>query len=239
MKHIYRQLIALSLLCIACHADETNQWKDITYVQHSNFKMRIEVFDPPIVLKWGSLVSTNCLSEIQQKAQCLAAKRYFSILDLTYAEWRQYCSIEYLDGFMDESAYSKRKSIDLKKDYPSLVYQNLLYAINYLVDDKEYCIIVSNTGNIPLKEKPENMETFRQKNPISGSLLIKNDGTWKNHSLSQKGSISYRGLLEFANLKVIKEIEKKGFAINGIEHPFVYAFTPSVSLQKAVGRQVK
>jgi hypothetical protein len=128
----------------------------------------------------------------------------------------------------------------LKKEYPGLAYQNLLYAINYLIDGKEYCIVASNTGSKPLTEIPKDMEAFREKNPVSGSLLIKNNEAWKNHSLTQKEiNISYRGLLEFSNLEAIQKIEESGFVINGMEYPFVYAFSPSESLRKAVGRQQK
>ena len=214
-----------------------NEWHDVTYLNHVNFKMKVEVFQQPLVLEWGKVPDKTPSEEVAKKLKCVAVKGNISVLGLDFEEWKQYCSQDYLNALqMNLDKFNRIKSIDVIGEYPDMKYENVLYIINYLINDHEYCLVVSHTGPTALKEFPEILTDFDKTNGISASLLIKVDDSWKAHVFEK---IPYSGIRQFKNLDELLRIEREGFSINGVEYPYIYGFTASDELRKIVGRKEK
>jgi len=196
--------------------------------------MRVTTFEKPISLEWGRLSSDTYSKEETEKLKCLSAKKYFSVLDLDYAKWKSYCTEEYVNilKMNKEEFNNKKKNFNVRK-YPDYQFQNVFYWIDYLIDGKEYCLVVCRYGKTRVERLPKHMQEYGKEHGISGTILMKQDGRWKNH---YERKFSYPGVKEFADLEELLRIEKVGFVIDGIEHPRLHAVMPSKEMRKAVGR---
>lgn len=214
-----------------------NEWHDVTHLDHVNFKMRVKVFQQPLVLEWGKVPDKTPSEEIAKKLKCVAMKNNISVLKLNFEEWKKHCSQDYLTALqMDLDKFNRIKNMDVIGKYPGKKFENVLYIINYLINDLEYCLVVSHTGSTALKKFPEILADFDKKNGISASLLIKIDDSWKAHVFEK---VPYSGIFQFKNLDELLRIEREGFSINGVEFPYIYGFTASDELRKLVGRKEK
>ncbi len=230
-------LYIMILLVFFSLNSRANEWRDVTHLDHVNFKMRVEVFQQPLVLEWGKIPDKTPSEEVAKKLKCVAIKNNISVLGLNIEEWKQNCSQNYLNRMkMDLDKFNRIKNMDVIGKYPGKKYENVLYIINYLINDHEYCLVVSHTGPTALNKFPEILADFDKKNGISASLLIRVDDSWKAHVAE---NISYRGILQFKNLNELLRIEREGFSINGVEFPYIYGFTASDELRKIVGRKEK
>jgi len=232
MKKYLYVVISIAFLMASALA---NEWRDVTYVSHINFKMKVEVFPRPLVLEWGKVPNETPSEEVAEKLRCVASKGNISVLGLSFEEWEKYCTEDYVTALrMDLDKFNKIKEIDVINKYPRMKYESVLYMINYQIDGCEYCLVVSHTSSSALTKMPENLAEFDRKNPISGSLLKKEENIWKAHVFDK---IPYDGIRQFKNLDELLRIEREGFAVNGIETPYIYGFSASDELRKAVGRK--
>ncbi len=242
MKRLYLYL-SISFLCpfsslgqspISQGQSITNQWNDVTYLTYTNFRMRVTTFEKPIVLEWGRLPSGTFSKEETEKLKCLSVKKYFSDLDLDHAMWKTYCSEEYINILkMDKEKFDKKKEVDIRK-YPDYQFQHVFYWIDYLIDGKQYCLVVCNYQRKRVEKLPKHMKEYGKEHGISGSILLKQDGRWKNHA---EHKFSYPGVMQFSDLEELLRIEKVGFVIDGVEHPRPHAVMPSKELRQAVGKK--
>jgi len=241
MKRLLFLFLAIICFCSSSVLGQTqqNEWHDVTYLEHMNFKMRVTPFERPIVIEWGQLPAGISSKEAKEKLECLSVSTYFSVLDLDYTTWKTYCTEEYVNILeMDEAEFDKKKKIDLRRDYPDYRFMHVFYWIDYLIEGKEYSLVVCNYNRTRVEEipHPEDMQEYGKEHGLSGTLLIKEGGQWKNH---YEKSVGYRGFKQFANLGELLKIEKTGFVINGVERSRVYAVIPSEELRRAVGRDTE
>lgn len=240
MKQLLCLFLTIICFCSSSVLGQTqkNEWHNVTYLEPMDFKMRVTTFDKPIVLEWGTLPVDISSTEVKEKLKCLSVSTYFSVLDLDYATWKKYCTEEYVDILeMDEAEFNKKKKIELRRDYPDYQFMNVFYWVDYLIDGKEYSLVVCSYTRTRVEKLPsaEDMQEYGKEHGLSGTMLIKEGGQWKNH---YEMSVEYPGFKQFANLEELLKIEKAGFAINGIEHPRIYAVEPSEDIRRAVGRPV-
>lgn len=204
-----------------------------------NFKMRVTTFEKPLVLEWGKLPADISSTEVKEKLQCLSVSTYFSVLDLEFATWKTYCTEEYVNILkMDKAEFNKKKEIDLKTNYPDYQFMHVFYWIDYLINENEYSLVICSYNRTRIKKVPksEDIPEYAKEHGLSGAMLIKDRGQWKNH---YEKSVKYRGLKQFADLEELLKIEETGFAINGIEHPRVYSVEPSEEILRAVGKDTE
>ena len=207
------------------NADE-KKWKKVIFFKRQDIKMRLIKYDPPIVLEWGKLTNGE---KMPSKLQPLAVQGYFVFMDIDYAEWKSNFTLEYLkfarvskDKFEN---FIRMKKSSFRADFPSKRFLNILYEIDYMIDGREYSIIVKST------EGTEKIITW-PKDKTSGvaTVMRKLNDKWVIDNLNTK-NLPYEGLLDFTNYNLLEKIIKTGFVYQSRKHGRVWPFEPSEILK--------
>lgn len=218
----------LAVASVICLADE--EWTDVVYFERHDAKMRIHVYDPPIVLEWGQLPE-DTPEEARAKLEAVVNGAFYhhDTFESWYARRLKFSTSAALEASGTKEDLKKQflstpSFEEIKKEYPRIKYTQIIYCIDYLINGEFYSYVVEAEGKYNQSEYPNALADLSDMTgKVTAGFLKLDNGTWKNHV----GSLSLFELMrEFSNPPVLKAVMEAGYCYHSIAEAGLVAFDP-------------
>ncbi len=229
-----KHALFITTIILSFHSP-AEEWVEVAYFQRQDVKMRIHVYDPPVVLdKWKNKVIGNPHSEAIEKLSTYIDAQ--TSRDETHFEgWMKLVSREYAEDYLrliDKSPsemFNELVDFDFRK-HPKHRYESLVWSIDYQVDGETISMLVRAVGEKPLTYFPSDMEAFKKTSwrGVSANFLKFEENRWKFHYLKQK---PFKGMEYFSDLERLRAVMEAGYAYHSIDHAGIWPFDPPDTLR--------
>ncbi len=228
-----KHLVSAALLFVFS-SQAKEEWTDVTYLQRRDAKMRITVYDPPIIMDWCQ-IPEDVPYDLSRKMQTMIAQSYFmhDSFESWVESWKEYSTEDYM-GAADEE---QQKDIfdeqympleEMKRKHPTARFESILYSVDFIVDGETYSMVVETIGGTPLVRFPDDMKKLNQSQGVGAQYFKLEDGIWKIHSSATK---PFAAMRYFGDLERLKAIMEAGYAYHSIDHAGIWPFEPSDALK--------
>lgn len=145
-----------------------NQWTKISYFQRKDIEIRINIYDPPMILDWYS-IPNNTPNELKEKLEAVIIQPSFmhENFESWYESYLKYSlpSLIEINGTEKElrDRYASHPNLDkIKKLYPNLRFKCYLWSIDFRLEDDIYTALCYYSSSNSIKAFPLDINnTFR------------------------------------------------------------------------------